>query len=79
MIGLSDSGRELPAPLPDYSNELAKSRDLRNRVAEIKRSKDFNDVGALKRAMLDMWIEERQARAKRVVLYVEAQRREAAE
>ncbi len=45
-------------------------------VNRLRLSKDWRDLGDLKRGLLDLWTEERNKHAKAVVLDIEAQRKQ---
>ena len=58
--------------LQRHATDLERERGLRARIARISRSKAWGD---LKRELLDMWTEERNVLAKRVMQDIEAQRK----
>ena len=62
------------ATLHELAKEMAYSPTYRPKIAQLRRSRDWRDLGALKAELLDMAILERNAYAKRVVLEIEAQR-----
>ena len=56
------------------ANECGRKPDRRKLIAGIKRSKDWNDTGALKRELLEMWIGERNAFAASIVKDMKARK-----
>ena len=65
---------DLPA-LQRHATDLGRERGLRARIARISRSKAWRDLGDLKRELLDLWTEERNTLAKKVMQEIEAQRK----
>ncbi len=66
---------DLPA-LRRHAADLGRERGLRARITRMRRSKAWGDLGDLKRELLDYWIAERNELAKRVMLDIEAQRKQ---
>ena len=60
------------------ATDLGRERDLKARIARMRRSKAWGDLGDLKRELLDLWTEERNMLAKQVMKDIKAQRKEAA-
>ncbi len=52
-----------------------RDRALASRVGKLRLSKAWKDVGALKAELRDLWVQERNSLAKRVVQDVEQQRK----
>ncbi len=67
---------DLPT-LQRHATDLGRERGLRARIVRISRSKAWGGLGDLKRELLDLWTEERNALAKEVMQDIEAQRRKA--
>ena len=65
---------DLPS-LQRHAAGLGWERNLRSRITRIRLSKSWRDLGDLKRELLDLWREERNALAKRVMQDIEAQRK----
>jgi len=65
---------DLPT-LQRYAGQLARDDRLYPRISRLRRSEAWRDTGDLKRALLDLWTQERNRLAKRVVQDVE-QRKE---
>ncbi len=65
---------DLPT-LQQHAAGLGRDRNLRHRIARIRRSKAWRNLGDLKRELLDLWTEERNALAKTVMQDIEAQRK----
>ena len=65
---------DLPS-LQQHASDLGRERHLRPKISRMKRSKSWRDLGGLKRELLDLWTEERNAYAKEVMLDIEAQRK----
>jgi hypothetical protein len=61
--------------LQAYAGKLVREKRLQERLVEIRRSKSWNDLGALKRDLLDLWIFERNRVAKAVMEEVGAGRK----
>ncbi len=66
---------DLPA-LRRHAADLGCERDFKARITHMRRSKAWGDLGDLKRELLDYWIAERNDLAKRVMLDIEAQRKQ---
>ena len=64
---------DLPT-LREYAEGLRRNRLYRERVNEMRRGEAWNDLGDLKAALLDMWVEEKNALMKGVMESIEAQR-----
>ena len=64
------------ATLRQYAEGLRRNRLYRERVNEMRRGDTWNDLGDLKAALLDMWIEEKNALMKGVMESIEAQRKQ---
>ena len=56
------------------ANELGRNRHLAGKVGKIRTGKAWKDAGDLKRALMDMLMQERNETAKRVMLDIEGQR-----
>ncbi len=56
------------------ANDLARNRHLSGKVRRMRASTDWKDAGDLKRALIDMLMQERNETAKRVMLDIEGQR-----
>ncbi len=65
---------DLPS-LQQHVADLGRDRNLRPRIARIRRTKAWRDLGNLKREPLDLWTEERNALAKTVMQDIEKQRK----
>jgi len=65
---------DLPTP-QQYATDLGRERDFKARIARMRCSKAWGDLGDLKRELLDLWTAERNDLAKRAVLDIEKQRR----
>ena len=63
--------------LRQYGADLARDKRLRPKIDRLRRGKVWDDLGDLKRELLDLWTAERNDLAKRVILDIEAQRKEA--
>ncbi len=59
------------------ANALGRHRHLGGKVGKIRLSKAWKDAGDLKRALMDMLVQERNETAKRVMLDIEGQRKAA--
>jgi hypothetical protein len=75
VSGLVDS-TDLPT-LCQYARGLAKEGRFTLKVARIRESNAWSDLGDLKRELLDLWMDERNILAKRVITDIEVQRRKA--
>ena len=64
------------ANLRQYAEGLRRKRPYRERVNEMRRGDAWDDLGDLKAALLDMWVEEKNALMKGVMESVEAQRQQ---
>ena len=64
---------DLPT-LREYAESLRRKRPYRERVNEMRRGDAWNDLGDLKAALLDMWVEEKNALMKGVMGSIETQR-----
>ncbi len=53
---------------------LSRERRFKPKIARMRDSKAWRDLGDLKRELLDMWIAERNARAKEVMRDIKGQR-----
>jgi len=67
---------DLPT-LQQHASDLGRDKHFRPKIARLQRLKAWRDLGDLKRELLDLWTEERNAYAKEVVTDIEAQRRAA--
>ncbi len=56
------------------ADDLAREKALKPVIAKLRRSGDWNDLGALKRDLIDFWVVQRNALLKRIVKDIEAQR-----
>ncbi len=65
---------DLPT-LQRHATDLGRDRHLRSRITRIRRPKAWGDLGDLKRELLDLWTEERNALAKRIMQDIEKQRK----
>ncbi len=65
---------DLPT-LQRHAAGLGRDRKLRSRITRMRRSKAWGDLGDLKRELLDLWTEERNALAKTVMQEIEADRK----
>jgi len=50
-----------PAEVREIANEYRREPDRRKRIIRLKLSKDWRDIGALKRELIEMWTAERNA------------------
>ena len=66
---------DLPT-LQRHATDLGRERDFKSRIARMRRSKAWGDLGDLKRELLDLWTEERNTLAKEVMQDIEAQRKQ---
>ncbi len=66
---------DLPT-LQRHATDLGRERDFKARIARMRRSKAWGDLGDLKRELLDLWTEERNTLAKEVMQDIEAQRKQ---
>ncbi len=66
---------DLPA-LQRHATDLGRERDFKARIARMRCSKAWGDLGDLKRELLDLWTEERNTLAKEVMQDIEAQRKQ---
>ncbi len=66
---------DLPA-LRRHAADLGREKRFKARITPLRRSKAWGDLGDLKRELLDYWIAERNDLAKRVMLDIEAQRKQ---
>ena len=66
---------DLPS-LQRYGVDLARDLRLRPKINRLRDGKSWGDLGDLKRELLDLWTEERNDLAKRVVLDIEVQRKQ---
>ncbi len=64
---------DLPS-LQRHAAGLGRERNLRSKITRLRRPKAWGDLGDLKRELLDLWTEERNALAKRIMQDIEAQR-----
>ena len=69
---------DLPT-LQQHAADLGRERDFKARITRMQRSKAWDDLGDLKRELLDLWTGERNTLAKEVMQDIEAQRRKAKE
>ena len=58
------------------ANDLAREKAIRPVIGKLRLSRDWRDLGALKRELIDYWIGERNALFKRVVEDMEARKGE---
>ena len=58
-----------------HANDLGRNRHLSGKVGKIRAGKAWKDAGDLKRALMDMLMQERNETAKRVMLDIEGQRK----
>ncbi len=65
---------DLPT-LQQHAAALARERSLRPKITRLWLSKDWRDLGDLKRELLDLWTEERNTLAKEVMQDIEKQRK----
>ncbi len=65
---------DLPT-LQRHATDLGRDWGFKARITRMCRSKAWGDLGNLKRELLDLWIMEKNALAKRVVLDVKAKRK----
>ncbi len=65
---------DLPT-LQQHAADLARDKKLRPKINRLRLSKDWRDLGDLKRGLLDLWTEERNTLAKEVMQDIDAQRR----
>jgi hypothetical protein len=61
--GVVQEMRDL-AELQQYGATLARDRNLAARVNRIQRGPAWRDIGALKRELIDLWLDERNRLAK---------------
>ena len=66
---------DLPT-LQDHAMGLAREKNLKPKINRLRRSDAWGDLSDLKREMLDLWTEERNALAKAVMQDMEAQRKQ---
>ncbi len=66
---------DLPT-LQRHATDLARERNLHPKINRLRLSKDWRDLGDLKRGLLDLWTEERNTLAKAVMQDIEAQRKQ---
>ena len=62
--------------LQRYGVDLTCDLRLRPKINRLRDGKAWGDLGDLKREMLDLWTEERNTLAKKVMLDIEAQRKQ---
>ncbi len=67
---------DLPT-LRRHAADLGREKRFKARIARMRRSKAWGDLGDLERELLDLWTEERNTLAKEVMQDIEAQRRKA--
>ncbi len=63
---------DLPT-LQRHAMDLGRGRGLKAKISRMQRSRAWGDLGDLKRELLDLWTEERNALAKAVMQDIEAQ------
>ena len=68
---------DLPT-LQQHAADLGREKHFRSKINRLQRTKAWRDLGDLKRELLDLWTEERNAYAKEVMTDIETQRRETA-
>ena len=61
--------------LQQHASDLGRERQFRPKIDHMKRSKTWRDLGDLKRELLDLWTEERNAYAKDVMQDIEKQQK----
>jgi hypothetical protein len=61
--------------LQKYAQDLSRNTRIKSKVQAIIRGKDFNHIGSLKLALLELWGDERTALHRRAVTSVEEQRK----
>ncbi len=61
--------------LQEYTRDLLRNSQVKASAQAIIRSKDFNEIGSLKLALLELWGGERTALHRRVVTSVEERRK----
>ena len=61
--------------LQRHATNLGLERGLKARITRMRRSKAWGVLGDLKRELLDLWTEERNALAKTIMQDIEAQRK----
>jgi hypothetical protein len=59
-----------------HAARLVRERRFRPKINRMRRSKAWRDLSDLKRELLDLWTEERNAYAKEVMTDIEAQRKQ---
>ena len=62
--------------MQQHAADLARDKRLRPKINRLRLSKDWRDLGDLKRELLDLWTEERNTLAKEVMRDIKAQRKE---
>ncbi len=62
--------------LQRHATDLGRERDFKARIARMRRSTAWGDLGDPKRELLDLWTEERNTLAKEVMQDIEAQRKQ---
>ena len=83
VAGYYVAGKKLPSWVIAFSSNTTgesawlMERDFKTRIARLRHSKAWGDLGDLKRELLDFWTEERNTLAKEVMQDIEAQRRKA--
>ncbi len=65
---------DLPT-LRRYAHDLQRDRQYRSKIIRMRRSGAWRNLGDLKRELLELWTEERNALAKEVMLDIDAQRK----
>ncbi len=65
---------DLPS-LQQHASDLGREKHFRPKINRLRLSKNWRDLGDLKRGLLDLWTEERNALAKAVMTDIEAQRK----
>ncbi len=65
---------DLPT-LQQHAVDLARDKRLRPKINRLRLSKDWRSLGDLKRGLLDLWTEERNTLAKKVMVDIEKQRK----
>ena len=63
------------AEVRQIANEYGREPDRRVRMGNLKITKDWRNIGALKRELIEMWITERNAFAETIVKDMKKQRR----
>ncbi len=61
--------------LQQHASDLGREKHFRPMIGRMRHTKVWRNLGDLKRELLDMWTEERNAYAKEVMLDIEKQRR----